>query len=45
MNDPIVVKLKIANAWEWMGFEKQEQAKLFFNFHLEPIVTVPSTGM
>lgn len=45
MDGHIEVKLKVANAQEWMGFEKQEKAKLFFNLYLEPVVTVPSTGM
>lgn len=34
------VKLKVADAWEGVVFEKQEQAKLFFIFYLEPGVTV-----
>lgn len=45
MNDYLPFKLKFANAWEWIGFEKQEQAKLFFNFYSEQKVAVSSTGM
>lgn len=48
MNDDTTIQLKVANAWEWMDFEKQQKAKIIIIIiiiYLECTVTFPSTGM